>query len=184
LYQYIAWKSTRKCVDSIIGQTYENIEIILIDDGSPDNCPAICDGYEEMDDRIRVIHKDNRDARNVGIKESRGEYIAFIDGDDYVAANFVEVLVDQAVVHDADISVCSYYRAYGTNMVREAKRVDTATLTTTSKRFEMYSYTRACVNGSAVTSYTEERYSPKTILIFQSGKPTKFHMSPIRCFII
>lgn len=75
-----------QCIKSVINQTYKNIEVILVDDGSPDNCPHICDSYFEKDKRIRVIHKSNgglSDARNVGIEESTGEYIMFLDSDDY-----------------------------------------------------------------------------------------------------
>ena len=72
----------RRCIDSIIGQTYKNLEIILVDDGSDDGCPAICDEYARKDNRIVVIHKDNgglSDARNVGIDIAKGEYLAFVD---------------------------------------------------------------------------------------------------------
>ena len=80
----------RKCVDSIIKQTYSNLEIILIDDGSPDNCPIICDEYAMKDNRVVVIHKKNgglSDARNVGIAKSTGKYITFVDSDDYIASD-------------------------------------------------------------------------------------------------
>lgn len=74
-----------ECVNSVINQTYKNLEIILVDDGSPDNCPTICDEYARKDDRIKVIHKTNgglSDARNAGIEVAKGQYILFLDGDD------------------------------------------------------------------------------------------------------
>ena len=77
----------RRCVDSIINQTYQNLEIILVDDGSPDNCGAICDEYAEKDPRVKVIHKENRGqavARNVGLATSTGEYLCFVDSDDWL----------------------------------------------------------------------------------------------------
>lgn len=86
-----------KCVDSILAQTYTNLEIILVDDGSPDNCPAICDEYAEKDSRIKVIHKENgglSSARNAGTEIALGEYITYIDSDDYVDEMFIEVLVN------------------------------------------------------------------------------------------
>ena len=92
---YNVEKYIKKCIDSIINQTYTNLEIILVDDGSPDNCGKICDKYKEKDDRIKVIHKKNgglSDARNAGIDIATGEYITFIDSDDYVAENYIEVL--------------------------------------------------------------------------------------------
>ena len=76
----------RQCVDSVLAQTFHNIEVILVDDGSPDNCPAICDEYARQDPRIKVIHKENgglSDARNFGIRAAEGEYLLFLDSDDY-----------------------------------------------------------------------------------------------------
>ena len=84
-----------RCVDSILAQTYINLEIFLVDDGSPDNCGKICDEYAKKDSRIKVIHKKNgglSDARNVAIDMAKGEYITFIDSDDFVASDYVETL--------------------------------------------------------------------------------------------
>jgi glycosyltransferase involved in cell wall biosynthesis len=83
-----------KCIDSIINQSFKNIEVILVDDGSPDNCPLICDEYSQLDNRIKVIHKVNgglSDARNFGIKAAIGEYIMFLDSDDYLEENACEL---------------------------------------------------------------------------------------------
>ncbi len=77
----------RRCVDSILAQTFTDFELILVDDGSPDNCGAICDEYAEKDSRVKVIHKKNggvSSARNMGLDAARGEYIYFCDGDDYI----------------------------------------------------------------------------------------------------
>ena len=85
-----------KCVDSILGQTYRNLEVILVDDGSPDACPEICDEYKAHDNRIVVIHKLNgglSDARNAGLDAATGEYVTFIDGDDWYAEDAIEILV-------------------------------------------------------------------------------------------
>lgn len=84
-----------QCVDSIIAQSYENLEIILVDDGSPDKCPSICDEYAACDRRVSVIHKQNgglSDARNAGLAAAHGEYVSFIDSDDYVSPIFIEAL--------------------------------------------------------------------------------------------
>ena len=86
-----------RCVASILAQTYPNLEVILVDDGSPDNCPALCDAWAQRDARIRVIHKKNggqSDARNVGLDAASGAYISFVDSDDYIAENFIETLYD------------------------------------------------------------------------------------------
>lgn len=86
-----------RCVDSILAQTYQNLEIILVDDGSPDNCGKICDQYAEKDNRIRVIHKENggvSSARNKGIEVAQGEFITFIDSDDYILNNHFSEFLD------------------------------------------------------------------------------------------
>ena len=98
----------RRCLDSIINQTYKNLEIILVDDGSPDNCPQICDEYATKDKRIIVIHKENgglSDARNVGLDICKGEYISFVDSDDWIDKKYIEVLLDLAKKENADIAI-------------------------------------------------------------------------------
>lgn len=102
-----------KCVDSILGQTYTNLEVILVDDGSPDNCGKICDEYAEKDHRIRVIHKKNgglSDARNVALDIAKGEYISFVDSDDWLHKQYVEMLYRDLVLTNADISMCAFLR--------------------------------------------------------------------------
>lgn len=100
-----------KCVDSILSQTYTNLEIILVDDGSPDHCGEICEEYARKDNRIRVIHKKNgglSDARNVAIDVAKGEYITFVDSDDWVADNYVEYLLQLAMQNQSNLSVVQY----------------------------------------------------------------------------
>ena len=119
---YKVEKYLSKCVDSIIKQTYKNIEIILVDDGSPDKCPEICDEYAGDDERIKVIHKKNgglSDARNAGIEIAKGKYIAFIDSDDYIKEDFIEVLLNGLVKEQADISMCGIKKVNETNEVIE-----------------------------------------------------------------
>ena len=103
----------KECIDSIINQTYKNLEIILVDDGSPDNCGKICDEYEKKDNRIKVIHKENgglSSARNAGLDVARGDYISFIDSDDYVSNEFIEKLYLLCKKNNADISECNFVR--------------------------------------------------------------------------
>ena len=81
-----------RCVDSLLAQTYKNIEIILVDDGSPDNCPMMCDKYALKDNRIKVVHKANgglADARNAGVRIANSDYIVFVDSDDYVDPTYI-----------------------------------------------------------------------------------------------
>ncbi len=106
---YNVEKYLHRCVDSILAQTFENIEVLLVDDGSPDNCGAICDEYAQKDSRVRVIHKKNgglSDARNAGIDAAVGEYLGFIDSDDFIAPNMLQTLYDLAENNRADISIC------------------------------------------------------------------------------
>ena len=108
----------KKCINSIINQTYKNIEILLIDDGSPDNCGIICDEYAKKDKRVKVIHKKNgglSDARNYGIEASTGDYIIFVDSDDYISKNMCEILIKNALKYDADIISCNYKEIYSDN---------------------------------------------------------------------
>lgn len=100
-----------KCVESIIGQSYKNLEIILVDDGSPDKCGQICDDYASMDSRIRVIHKKNgglSEARNVGIDNANGDYLIFVDSDDWLHANALEKMLNSSVENKADIVVSNF----------------------------------------------------------------------------
>ena len=102
----------RKCVDSILNQTYKNLEIILVDDGSPDNCGSICEEYSLKDKRIKVIHKKNgglSSARNAGLDIASGEYIGFIDSDDWIESDMYESLYNALMKYNADISVCGRY---------------------------------------------------------------------------
>ena len=99
-----------KCVQSIINQTYDNLEIILVDDGSPDGCPAICDSWAERDRRIKVIHKENgglSDARNAGLAVAAGELISFIDSDDWIEPDFLTALYDAMEQTGAEIAECA-----------------------------------------------------------------------------
>lgn len=112
---YNVEKYIRECIDSIIKQTYHNIELILIDDGSTDNSAKICDEYATKDKRIKVIHKENRgvsSARNIGLDNANGQYITFIDSDDYVKNNYCEELLKNLKDKNADCVACGYNRIY------------------------------------------------------------------------
>lgn len=101
------------CVDSILNQTFENFELILVDDGSPDDCGRICDEYAAKDNRVVVIHQKNQGlscARNTGIEAARGRYLCFVDSDDYVAPDYCRVLYELLTESEADFSVCGVCR--------------------------------------------------------------------------
>ena len=98
-----------RCIESLLNQTYSNLEIILVDDGSPDSCPEMCDRYAQQDRRIRVIHQENggiANARNVGLAASTGEYLTYVDSDDWVENVYVEKLLRLLKEHDADLATC------------------------------------------------------------------------------
>jgi glycosyltransferase involved in cell wall biosynthesis len=106
---YNVEKYLKRCIESIIKQTYSNLEIILVDDGSPDGCAKICDEYKNKDERIVVIHKKNgglSDARNAGLKVATGEIISYIDSDDYVDLDMYEKMTKAMEEKNADIVVC------------------------------------------------------------------------------
>ena len=112
---YKVEKYLKRCVNSVINQTYKNLEIILVDDGSPDNCGKICDEYAKKDNRIKVIHKENGGAassRNKGLDIATGRYICFVDSDDYVEKGFIERLHALVTDNDADIAQCGYCETF------------------------------------------------------------------------
>lgn len=103
-------KYLNKCVESLVAQTYEKLEIILVDDGSPDACGAICDEWKKKDTRIKVVHKENgglSDARNAGLAVATGKYVSFIDSDDYVELTFIEKLYTALTGVGADVAECA-----------------------------------------------------------------------------
>ena len=106
------------CIDSIINQTYSNLEIILVDDGSPDKCPEICDEYAKQENRIKVIHQKNGGlsaARNAGIDAAKGVYLSFVDGDDVLHPEFIEILYRPISLQKKCISVCAFRPFYKNN---------------------------------------------------------------------
>lgn len=108
---YNAEKYLRECVDSILNQTYKNFEVILVDDGSTDGSPAICDEYAKTDERVKVIRKENggvSSARNLGLEVANGEYICFIDSDDFVSEDYLKNLYNSITENNSDMAFCKY----------------------------------------------------------------------------
>lgn len=129
---YKVEKYLNRCIESIVAQTYKNLEIILVDDGSPDNCPKMCDSWAQRDERIKVIHKPNgglSDARNAGLDIAKGDMIAFVDSDDYIDTKMYQIMMDAMQIHDADLVSCGRYIVSNQSMrrqrcLREAKTFD------------------------------------------------------------
>lgn len=108
---YKVEKYLKQCVDSVINQTYQKLQIIIVDDGSPDNCPRMCDEYQKMDSRITVIHKENAGlgmARNTGLEAAVGKYVIFIDSDDWIDSDYVECQVKKMKSENADLLIHGY----------------------------------------------------------------------------
>lgn len=109
---YKVEKYLHRCIDSILAQTYKNFELILVEDGSPDNCGKICDEYAQKDKRIIVIHQNNQGvskARQIGIERAKGEYVIQFDSDDWIESNYLKELYDTAKKTDADLILCDIY---------------------------------------------------------------------------
>lgn len=124
---YNVEKYLNRCIESIINQTFNNIEIILVDDGSTDSSGNICDEYKKIDSRIKVIHKENgglSDARNVGIENACGEWIGFVDSDDYIAENMYEQLYCLIRKYNADIAICGVKDIYEGNAIIQNKKIE------------------------------------------------------------
>lgn len=105
-----------KCMESILNQTHKNLQIILVDDGSPDNCPQLCDAYARKDTRITVIHQENGGvscAKNAGMDAAAGDYIGFVDSDDWIEDDMFETLLCLAQKYGTEISMCGYVPEYG-----------------------------------------------------------------------
>lgn len=119
---YKVEKYIDKCINSILNQTYKNLEIILVDDGSPDTCGEICDNYAKQDIRIKAIHKENgglSDARNAGIDVATGRFISFIDSDDYIDTEYIELLYRTIVKDKSDMAISSHKVIYENGTILE-----------------------------------------------------------------
>ena len=127
---YNVEKYIDNCIQTIINQTYKKLQIILVDDGSTDNCPKICDKYKAQDDRIEVIHKKNgglSDARNAGIEKAKGKFVCFIDSDDFISYEYIEKLYKLIIKNNADISVSNFKRVqeFNEEYLKEEKEKST-----------------------------------------------------------
>ena len=150
---YKVEKYLEKCIESVLKQTYTNLQVILVDDGSPDNCGKICDEYAKKDSRIEVIHKVNgglSDARNVGIAKAKGKYIGFVDSDYYIKEDMYEILINLIKEYDADVSICNLYdviegKEYIRNKengIKEYNRIDILKEVLLDKNIQSYAWNK------------------------------------------
>ena len=174
---YNVEKYLRRCVDSILNQTYKNLEVILVDDGSPDACPAICDEYAKKDSRIKVIHKQNGglpDARNAGMAVATGDYYAFVDSDDYIDTSMYEKLLNKIKEGDSDVCLCRFFEEEETT--GERKLVYEKNLTTFDNKTIFYYLLQVGKTNNNGRIETENimgcvwrcLYSKKTIIPFHA----------------
>ena len=115
---YKAEKHLSRCVNSILNQTFNDLELILVDDGSPDKCPELCDQFAQQDARVRVIHKENggvSTARNAGLAAVCGMYIAFVDSDDWLEPDMYEKMMAVADQYDCDVVMCDCVKDFADN---------------------------------------------------------------------
>ena len=160
------------CIDSVLSQTYQNLEVILVDDGSADNCPELCDEYALKDKRIRVIHQINRGlsaARNKGFEASKGRYIAFVDADDMICSTYIESLYGLIIKNNAQIAICAYTRSADT---LEDKTVAEEYMLTSEKMLKEWHGKRKSIETVAWNKlYSREIFENfKTGKIFPEGK--------------
>lgn len=123
---YKVEKYLKRCVDSILNQTFEDFECILVDDGSPDRCGEICEEYGKKDSRIKVLHQKNQgqgSAKNAGLKIAEGQYICFVDSDDWIEKNYLEIMYTHAVKYDVDVVMCGYRMVFFDGLTRRDKDI-------------------------------------------------------------
>jgi len=123
---YNVEKYLKKCVDSILNQTYKNLEVILVDDGSPDGCPEICDAFALQDKRVKVIHKKNgglMSARQAGLRAAAGEYIGFVDGDDWIEPDMYMSFYDSVIKYSPDIVVSEFIFDFESEKVKSSQNL-------------------------------------------------------------
>ena len=148
---YNVEKYLEECLDSVLRQSYQDFEVLLIDDGSKDGSGKICDAYASKDSRFSVIHKENggvSSARNLGLKKAKGEYIAFVDSDDIIADDYLEKLYQGILVGDADVCLCKYSRL-----------VDDVLIPQVEKGFKTY------INNKGIDAYFDQFLSHFVIVL-------------------
>lgn len=164
---YNSEKKLCRCIDSVLGQTYSDIELLLIDDGSTDASAKICIEYEKSDCRVKYIRKENggaASARNLGIKEAKGEYIQFVDSDDYIASDMVEMLYKSIVNDNSDLSICSLvsYTNYSRNEIifKSSIGISINDFTTYICRYYHLGILHSCCNKLYKKTFVKSQMNP------------------------
>lgn len=171
-----------QCIQSVLDQTYTHLEVIIVDDGSTDESPAICDKFAKLDTRIKVIHKKNggqSDARNAGLDIASGDLIGFVDSDDWIENDMYETLYNLLSKYQADISACAHYIEYGTKIKAafESKEIIT---------FNHKDAMMALIKDKIIRNYVWEKLYKRELfnnLRFPMGNFSKMQPSVTRYFI-
>ena len=161
-----------RCVESIVNQTYKNLEIILVNDGSPDKCPQMCDEWARKDPRIKVIHKENgglSDARNAGMRIASGDVISFIDSDDYINKNMYDIMINRMLETDSDIVSCGVNWVGESGNVLRCDNVETDLLLTASEAM------RELLNDGALKQPVWNRIYKRDVAFCSSFEKGKHH---------
>ncbi len=170
-----------KCIQSIQDQTLKDIEIILVDDGSPDRCGVICDEFAQNDSRITVIHKENggvSSARNLGIRIANGEYIGFVDGDDWIDKDMYEVLYDGILKTNAEVAICGYRIEHEGNITQFVKN-DGKTIVYTKEEA-----VRKILIDEEIHSFTWNKLIKKELFIDFESPKLYYHQDYASTFIL
>ncbi len=160
-----------RCIESITQQSYKNLEIILVDDGSPDRCSEICDKWAKKDGRIKVIHKVNgglSDARNAGLKVSTGEYIAFVDSDDWVHKEYIMRMYKALKEYSADISACDILEVYKDDKLEDARNFSV-------KCYSTEDALETLIKGNTFRAVVWNKLYHKNVLKNESFELGKYH---------
>lgn len=158
---YNVEKFLPKCLNSILCQTYEKLEIILVDDGSPDNCATICDEYAKKDSRIKVIHQENMDvsgARNTALKAAKGNFITFVDPDDYVDKEYIKYLYEILKKNNCDISTCGETFVYEDGTLKSHHEEEKCEIYTSYEALELMLYQKKVNNSPCGKLYKRELF--------------------------
>ena len=166
---YKAEKYLHRCVDSILAQTFSDFEVLLIDDGSPDNSGKICDEYAKQDVRVKVIHKENggvSSARQYGLDNAQGEYTIHADPDDWVESNMLEDLCNKAIEDDADMVICDFYYNTKTKQIYQRQKPTALSHETVVKELFQQLHGSCCNKLVKRTCYKDVRFD-QTLSLYE-----------------
>ena len=169
-----------RCVNSIINQTYKNLEIILINDGSSDNSPKICDKFAEQDKRVKVVHKENggvSSARNKGLDIATGDYVEFVDSDDYIEPNCVETLVNK--IQDNDLVICGYNLKNNKNTMMAFEEESVLDFRINQKQF-FKAFKQFMINSPCNKLYKKELITTEFDVNYSLGEDTLFNLQYLK----